>query len=99
VVVHPERGSFRPQFDFQSRLPSEAVIAAGAEARGKDALELPSLYSEVDPDALDTVFATNPDRGRRSRGLITFLRAGCHVTVNSAGTIVADPAVESERAQ
>lgn len=60
---------------------SEQVVQEVANTTGKDALELPSLYEVIDPDALDTLVAEMSDGG------VSFSYAGHEVTVKSDGSI------------
>lgn len=80
---------------------SHGVVAAVSEAAGVEAVplggpgtgvELEPLYSVVDPDALDAVFAGTDGTGDAPRGEVTFTYNGCEVTVQSEGRIVVTPA-------
>lgn len=71
---------------------SHAVVEAVADREGVDVtdLEPPAfepLYTVVDPDALDAVFAPTHDGKRRTSGSVTFEYEGYTVTVNSDGTV------------
>jgi hypothetical protein len=47
------------------------------------------LYEVIDPDALERLF--NPSADRQGPGRVTFEYMGCHVTVNSTGSVDVDP--------
>ena len=71
---------------------SHAVVEAVADREGVDVTELEPpafepLYSVVDPDALDAVFAPTHDGGQRATGSVTFEYEGYTVTVDSDGTV------------
>jgi len=62
---------------------SHAVVVAVAELNGVDPLELGErLYDCIDPDALDTLFAST---GGDTCGTVQFTMAGCHVDVSADG--------------
>ena len=77
--------------------PSEAVVAAVVEATGRPATPLdpadsesgsdplPPLFETVDPDALDSLAASEDDRGNC---LVTFTYAGCTVSVDARAVTV-----------
>ena len=65
---------------------SRQVIEAVADAKGVDPLDLPPLYDDIDPDALDGLF-----RVAGSSASITSLRfeiADCEVLVRGSGDVV-----------
>jgi hypothetical protein len=60
---------------------SETVVAAVAEYKGVDAVELdPPLYRAIDPDALDRLF-------RESRGTVRLNIWGCAITIDDDGVV------------
>ena len=68
----------------------ETVVAAVAEATGVGPLELEPLYTVVDPDALNRLFA--PSSSTRSPFVeIRFSMAGCEVVVHCDGEVVVTP--------
>ncbi|WP_324760581.1 HalOD1 output domain-containing protein [Haloarcula sp. GH36] len=70
------------EFEFVGSSTSEAVVQAVAEAAGTDPTELPPLYDQVDPDALEKLFR-NP-----SNGVVAFDYHGYTVVVRSDGTVL-----------
>lgn len=62
---------------------SQRVISAVADAREKSPLELPPLYSVIDPDALDTLFDSGGVGGQSGPGRVVFMFGGCEVVVRS----------------
>lgn len=86
-----EDGGFRVEFDPLGDSISQQVVEAVATFREIESTDLDPLYSVIDPDALNDLFA--PTRGDRSlKGEVTFLYEGLAVSVNGAGTIrLCDP--------
>lgn len=62
-------------------LPSERVVQEVSRRDGTDPLELPPLYSAIDPDALDAAVEG------MAEGAVRFRYAGYSVTVRSDGTV------------
>lgn len=71
---------------------TDAVVRAVSSETGADRIELPPLYSTVDPDALNRLF-TNRRSGttRQPNSVIGFTYADQRVQVKSDGTITVDP--------
>lgn len=75
--------------------PSEAVVTAVAEASGRavtagdgaDALD--PLYDAIDPDALDTLFATDADGAGATA--VEFVYEGYEVTVEATDIVTVRP--------
>lgn len=66
-----------------------AVTAAVSSASGRSATELRPLYSAVDPDALDSIFAPQSDGTPRiSGGTVTFEYGPHRVRVESDRTVL-----------
>lgn len=64
------------------------VVERVAEREGVDPTELRAPIDEViNPDALDSLFATRPDGQPRDGGRIRFTYLGYEVTIVSDGTI------------
>lgn len=87
----PESNTYRAAFDGSAESPSTAVVSVVATVADRDPLEMESLYSVVDPDALDTLM--NPVRADPSRGdtHVGFTLDGHEVTVHSYGVISVRP--------
>ena len=78
------------------------VVTATAQLHGVDAIDLPPLSEDIDPDALCQLFAplarvAATDGGTRgsiapARGRIGFRYAACDVTVWADGTVIVTPA-------
>ena len=79
---------------------SQAIVEAIASEEGIDPTEVEPptyepLYSVVDPEALDSLFA--PTLGvERGRGAVSLTYAGYDVTVNSDGRVDLSPIVDEE---
>lgn len=70
-----------------ARSASESIVTAVADAEGVSPLDLPSLYSSIDPDALDAIVASlNGARGGPG-GAITFAYGSYEVTVYGSGDV------------
>jgi len=63
--------------------PSLEIVTVVAEAKGVDSLDLPPLYSVVDPDSIDDVMARSDDSFEFS-----FDYADVHVVVTADEVIV-----------
>lgn len=74
---------------------SQRVVAAVADARDVDPLELPPLYDVIDPDALDQLFAQDARGSEKGPRRVIFVVAGCEVVVHSDGGV--DVTVSGER--
>jgi len=70
--------------------PSSGVVFAMAERTGQRAVDLDPLAESVDPDALDRLFATDPQRE------VTFSYLGRPVTVTNEAVEVGESDVADE---
>ncbi|MDS0281008.1 HalOD1 output domain-containing protein [Haloarcula onubensis] len=67
---------------------SHAVVVAVAARHGVDPLDLDErLYDCIDPDALDTLFASGK---RDACGTVQFVMAGCHVEVSAGRRVTVE---------
>lgn len=66
---------------------SQRVISAVADVRGRSPLELPPLYSVIDPDALDRLFDSGGARSQNTLDRVVFTFDGCEVVVYSDGEV------------
>jgi len=95
VEYHEASGTYRTEFDPDTRPVCEAIITAVATATERDPLDVPPLYSVVDIDALATLFTPadiSPDGSDRTA---TFDYAGCHIKVRGRGTVLIEPSTET----
>ena len=67
--------------------PSTTVLTALEVVGRAGGPALPPLYDAIDPDALDALFAPQPDGSPRPIGQVCFQIAGYEVTVWSDGAI------------
>lgn len=95
VEYHKPTDSYRTEFDNQTRLATNAVVTAVATAADTDPLELPPLWSVLDPDALDEFFASATSERDHDESAITFEYADHIVTVNGRGTVIVEPGEDS----
>lgn len=91
VEYHEPTRTYRTLFDHQDRLASDAVISVVSAAIGVGPMELPPIYTAVDPDALDRLFAPRTAGSSRSNGSVTFEYVGHRVTVNGHGSVEVEP--------
>lgn len=95
VEYHEASETFRTQFDSSTRRASEAVLSAVATATGRDPLDLPPLYSVLDPDALDSLFTRRLHGRHRQDATVRFEYVGCRVSVRAHGTVLVEPPEEA----
>lgn len=90
-VFHPESKTYHTRVDWKSQEPlSTTVISAVAAITGIEPTRLEPLYQRVDPDALDSLFRPREETERTGCSL-SFVLAGCEVTVHGRGEIVIQP--------
>jgi hypothetical protein len=92
----PDEGVYRAIFDADGVAPSMAVIGAISTVADKDPLNIEPLYSTIDPEALDTLFA----HSSRSEGdkHARFSVEGYSVLLSSYGCITVRQS-QSDRSQ
>jgi hypothetical protein len=90
IEVHEQSGTYLTQFEMQTRPVTEAILTAVATATGNDPLELPPLYSVIDPDALEALFDPPAYDGSDQRLTVTFEYADCRVTAKAHGTVMVE---------
>ena len=88
VEFDPQTGTYSCAFDRDERLPTEAVVAVVARANRCDPMTLPPLYGDIDPDALDSIFATPVAGGQPKPVSVTFEYADHVVTVRDERVLV-----------
>lgn len=82
---------FQHDFDGTASLTTTLVHAI-ADVTGTDVSETEfTLHDHVDPDALDRLFAPEPDGTRRTSGHVSFAVWGYRVTVHGDGHIAIVP--------
>lgn len=73
------------EYEIESdELVSMAVIRAVSAMDGRGPCSLPPLADELDPDALDSLFAPGPEGSPRNGGHLSFVYAGYRVGVDDA---------------
>jgi hypothetical protein len=70
---------------------TERIVTTVAEEKGQAVDELEPLYDVINPEALDSLFATRADGSSRPDGKISFQYAGYWVIVSSDGAVELDP--------
>jgi len=82
---------FESAFDPMDGSVSLRVVEIVASFYEVEPTDLDSLYSSIDPDALDSLF-TPPQADRSLKADVTFLYENMEVSVNGDGTIrLSDP--------
>lgn len=77
----------------EARSVSGRVVSAVAEELDVDRTEIDPLYSVVDPDALDALFAPDPVGRPPAMCRVSFRYCGCEVQVSGDGDVhVSTPA-------
>jgi len=90
-TLDEETGTYRTDFDGRTQLVSEAVVYAVAELTQTDPLNLPPLYTVLDPDALNHLFGFETDTRPQTETSISFQYADTTVRVMERGTIAVTP--------
>lgn len=70
---------------------STKVITAVADAKNVDPIDLPPLYSAIDPDALDQLFQSEFPNTASGTTKVQFTFAGCDVVVDSENQVTVTP--------
>ena len=99
VDFHEPSKTYRTQFDVLTRPASEAILSAVVAATGNDPLELPPLYSGIDPDALDALLDPPAYAASKQYLTVTFEYADCQVSAKAHGTVVVEPDCKDGRAE
>jgi hypothetical protein len=86
-----ETGTYRTDFDGRTQPVSEAVVYAVAELTQTDPLNLPPLYTVLDPDALNHLFSVATGTRPQTETSVSFEYAGNLVQVMERGTIAITP--------
>ena len=92
VEYQQETGIVRTQFDQEKTPASMAVIATLADVMGVDPVELKSLHSTVDPEALNALVRVRD--GMNGDIHSTFSHEGHTITVYSYGVVTVTPGHE-----
>jgi len=79
------KGTVRTRYDWSSTSPSTAIVEAVSAAVNREPTAVGPLYEAVDSDALDALVSTSGDGDSVA---VSFVFAGCHVTVRGDGSII-----------
>lgn len=89
--------TYRAVHDWsENRALSTTVVLAVRRVLGTPEAELPPLFEHVDPDGLDSIFASIQSDQVRAEGRVTFPYAGLQVMIQADGTIILSVAPEEE---
>lgn len=91
LTYHAETETYRTEYDWRVDAPQEVVIHCVAALEGSQAIELDPLYTVLDPDALDQLFAPMASGQHLGDGKVTFDYHGYEVTLHSYGVIAIRP--------
>ncbi|WP_231188652.1 HalOD1 output domain-containing protein [Haladaptatus sp. DYF46] len=94
MIVSMALGSGGENTDNESI--STVIAETIANHKGVDPADIEPLYTTIDSDALDALFAPRNDGSARTTGQITFIHAGYEITVNSDRTITVELIDEEE---
>jgi len=97
VECHESETWYTAEFDQFDRRPTDAIMDAVSKATGTDLMELPSLYSVVDPDALDQLLLGFGVRAGNNDGAVSFDYTDCRITLKAAGVVIVEPTDEMQR--
>lgn len=87
----PESGVYRAEFDLRLDAPSQVVVQAVAVVADESPLALDSLYSALDPDALDALVASQVRDAHTGDARVTFAYSGYEVALESDGVVEITP--------
>lgn len=79
--------SYRASFDSSTDSVCMAVLSTVATVADVDPIDLPSLHSVVDPDALETMMEPAVDAPSRGDVRVSFTLDGHDVTVHGCGVV------------
>lgn len=96
VEYHEPTESYRTKFDRQTQSATNAVVTAVGTAAETDPLELPPLWSVLDPDALNELFDSATSDRDGDEIAIRFGYADHVVTVNGHGTVIVESVEDSQ---
>lgn len=84
-------GAIRSEFEWNETNPAAAIVRSVAAVSNMEPADLPPLYDITDPDALDRILTH--DSPAEEDGLVhmSFLYAGCDVTIDQRGTVMVEP--------
>lgn len=94
VEYDPETGTYRTRYVWESPVSlTTALVEVLAAVEDVDPRDVGRLYSAVDPEALDRLFAPVATAGTREDGRVSFVVDGNRVTVDGTGavTVEAEP--------
>jgi hypothetical protein len=70
---------------------STAVVRAVSAVDGRPPSSLPPLAHVIDPEALDVLFGSYADGEPRTGGRLSFIYAGCRVTLDNGEFLTIQP--------
>lgn len=73
--------------DKSRKKPSQIVVDRIAELEESSPVDLPPLFSAIDPDALDALFCSRATEDSRSPGHVRFSYSGYDVRVRGDGDV------------
>ncbi|ADB62917.1 hypothetical protein Htur_4082 (plasmid) [Haloterrigena turkmenica DSM 5511] len=88
--------TFHARFNPEQTNPSKAVILALAEVTRTDLSKMEPLFSEIDPNALDTILGSHLSETATEARKVTFQYQNHLVFVTGSGTLTVFPEVQEQ---
>ncbi|WP_440991701.1 HalOD1 output domain-containing protein [Haloarchaeobius baliensis] len=95
LLYEPETESFRYSGEDDRWSMSEAVVSSVSVATERDPLDLPPLYSAIDPDALDALLSPVGHQIPSRSITVSFEYAGCWIVIQDQSRIRVRPSSET----
>lgn len=95
LTYHDETETYRTEYDQRVDAPQEVVVHSVAALEDRSPIELDPLYTVIDPDALDQLFAPMINGRHVGDGKIAFDYQGYEITLHSYGLVAIRPVGQS----
>lgn len=91
VEYREDTNSYHTSFGEGDESPSMVVVSTIAAVSGRSFVDLPPLYTAVDPEALETLVAGEESGPDREEVEVTFTYADYEISVDSDGEVEVRP--------
>jgi hypothetical protein len=91
VEYDADTGTYRATYDSSTESVCMAIISTVAAVSETDLSELEPLYSVINPDALNALFASKQDGRSRTGGEVRFTYCEYEITATSNGDVQVAP--------
>lgn len=95
LEYNPESETYRVSFESATESVCTAVISTVAAVSETRPMELPPLYSVIDPDALEALVESTVAGPSNGDVQVSFIFNNCKVTVHTYGIIAVQPQAET----